>query len=209
MALGLEKDDTVIRRRLVQKMEFVLNDIAAQAEPTDAELSAYLHAHLESFALSNGSLFRQVYLDPEKHGDHLARDTARLLAQLNQAGGKADPAAQGDPFLLEHTFSESPASEVAKQFGKDFAAKLGSILPGEWQGRSSPVTACIWCASSNAPKRRTRAGRSARRRATGVGQRPPAGSEREDLPATAEALPRDHRACGASGAERPQRGKAR
>jgi PPIC-type PPIASE domain len=134
MALGLEKDDTVIRRRLVQKMEFVLNDVAAQAEPTEAELSAYLQAHSGSFGVERRFTFQQVYLDPDKHGDHLARDTARLLAQLNRAGREADPAAQGDPFVLEHTFSELPGSEVAKQFGKDFPAKLGSILPGEWQG---------------------------------------------------------------------------
>ena len=47
MALGLDKDDTVIRRRLRQKMEFVSDDIAAQAEPTDADLDAYLQAHPE------------------------------------------------------------------------------------------------------------------------------------------------------------------
>jgi hypothetical protein len=134
MALGLENDDTVIRRRLVQKMEFILNDMAAQADPTDAELSAYLQAHLESFGIEQRFTFQQIYLDPEKHGDHLARDTARLLTQLNQPGGGADPAVQGDPFLLEGRFSESPRSEVAKQFGKDFAAKLGSIAPGQWQG---------------------------------------------------------------------------
>ncbi len=135
MALGLEKDDTVIRRRLVQKMEFVLNDIAAQPEPTDAELSAYLQAHLESFGVEQRFTFQQVYLDPEKHGGHLARDTTRLLAQLNQPGGEADPAAQGDPFVLEHTFSESrrPARSRSS-LEKTSQRSTGSISPGGWQG---------------------------------------------------------------------------
>src|SRR6185436_5403960 len=49
MALGLDRDDTIIRRRLRQKMEFVSDDMATQAEPTDAELDAYLRTHPDSF----------------------------------------------------------------------------------------------------------------------------------------------------------------
>jgi hypothetical protein len=134
MALGLDKDDTVIRRRLRQKMEFVSDDIAAQTEPTDADLIAYLQAHPDAFRVEQRFTFRQVYLNPEKHGAHLARDTAQLLTQLNRAGGKADVSALGDSFLLEHTFTAAPASEVAKQFGEHFAAQLGELAPGQWQG---------------------------------------------------------------------------
>ena len=134
MALGLDKDDTVIRRRLRQKMEFISDDIAAQAEPTDADLNAYLQAHPDAFRVQRRFTFSQVYLNPERHGEHLARDTAQLLVQLNQAGGKADVSALGDSFLLEHTFEAAPASEVAKQFGEKFATKLGGLPPGQWQG---------------------------------------------------------------------------
>ena len=134
MALGLDKDDTVIRRRLRQKMEFVSDDIAAQAQPTDAELNAYLQAHPDTFRVEQQFTFRQVYLNPEKHGANLARDAAQLLAQLNQAGGKTDVAALGDPFMLDTSFDAVPAGEVAKQFGDEFAAKLGGLQPGQWQG---------------------------------------------------------------------------
>jgi len=134
MALGLDKDDTVIRRRLRQKLEFVSDDIATQAEPTDADLSAYLQTHPESFRVEPRFTFRQVYLDPAKHGQHLARDAARVLAQLRQAGASADLATLGDSFLLEHTFQSVPTSEIAKQFGEKFAVELGRLTPGEWQG---------------------------------------------------------------------------
>ena len=53
---------------------------------------------------------------------------------MNQAGGKADVSALGDSFLLEHSSQAAPASEVAKQFGEKFAAKLGGLAPGQWQG---------------------------------------------------------------------------
>ena len=134
MALGLDKDDTIIRRRLRQKMEFVSDDVAALAEPTDDELSAYLKAHPDPFRVQRQFTFSQVYLNPEKHGEDLARDTAQMLAQWKQAGGKADVSALGDSFLLEHRFEAVPGREVAKQFGEKFATELGKLPPGQWQG---------------------------------------------------------------------------
>ncbi len=134
IAMGLDKDDTIIRRRLRQKLEFVSDDIAAQTEPTDADLNAYLKAHPDSFRVEPRFAFSQVYLDPARHGDNLARDTAQVLAQLKQAGGKADSSALGDSLLLEHTFPSTPTTEVAKQFGETFAAELGKLAPGQWHG---------------------------------------------------------------------------
>lgn len=133
LALGLDKDDTIIRRRLRQKMEFLSDDLVAQASPTDAELTAYLTAHPDPFRVERQFTFRQVYLDPGKHGDHLARDTADLLARLKRAGARADVSALGDSVLLERSFAAVPASEVAKQFGEQFAATLGEVALGEWQ----------------------------------------------------------------------------
>jgi hypothetical protein len=134
LALGLDKDDIIIRRRLRQKMEFVTDDVVAQAQPTDDELSAYLQAHPDLFRMQRQCTFSHVYLNPEKHGENLARDSAQLLARLNQAGGKADVSTLGDSFLLEHTLAAAPSSEVAKQFGEKFAAKLDELAPGHWQG---------------------------------------------------------------------------
>ena len=134
LALGLDKDDTVIRRRLRQKLEFVSDDIAARTEPTDADLTAYLQAHPNAFRVEPRITFSQVFLNPEKHGQDLARDAAQLLSRLSPAGGKADVSKLGDPFLLEHEFTDVPASEIAKQFGEPFAAELGKLSPGRWQG---------------------------------------------------------------------------
>ena len=133
LALGLDKDDVIIRRRLQQKTEFVSDDVAAQAEPTDDELGAYLTAHPDKFRLEQQFTFRQLYLDPEKHGAKLAQDAARLLTKLNQAGGDTGFATMADPFMLDSAFTAVPASEVAKQFGEKFVVKLAEISPGRWQ----------------------------------------------------------------------------
>jgi hypothetical protein len=134
MALGLDKDDTVVRRRLRQKMEFISEDIAARTEPTEADLKAYLPAHADKFRTGPRFTFRQVYLSPEKHRANLAGDAAQLLAQLNQAGEQVDAVALGDVSLLEHNFTSVPSAEVARQFGETFAAKLAELPPGPWQG---------------------------------------------------------------------------
>ena len=132
MALGLQKDDTVIRRRLAQKMEFVLDDVANQVQPTDAELAAYLSAHPQSFGNEQLFTFQQVFLDPQKHGKRLLADAAKLRLSLDKSGVGADVSAMGDPFLLEHAFKELPSSEIARQFGKEFPVKLAALSLNEW-----------------------------------------------------------------------------
>jgi hypothetical protein len=136
IAMGLDKDDTIIRRRLQQKLEFVSEDIAAMAPPTDAQLEAYFRAHADTFRVPQRFTFSQVYLNPQLHGDgeHLKRDASQLLAQLNQAGGKADLSATGDTFLLDHEFEGMSLGEIAQQFGEKFAAQLRKIALGKWQG---------------------------------------------------------------------------
>jgi hypothetical protein len=132
IALGLDQDDLVIRNRLRQKLEFVAEDATAQVEPTDEELRAYLTAHPDAFRLEPRFTFRQVLLDPERRGEHLARDAGRLLARLRQ--GEADPASVGDGVMLEREFDELPADAVAHQFGEHFAAELERVPVGRWHG---------------------------------------------------------------------------
>ena len=154
LALGLDQDDEIIRRRLRQKLEFISEDVSAEPDPTDADLDAYLQAHLDWFRDEHRITFRQVYLNPAKHGTSLARDATQLLAQLSHRGAKADVSGLGDPFLLEHQFVAVPPSEVAKQFGQAFAAKLSTLLPGEWQGAGG-----VRLRSPSGVRRRTHGGR--------------------------------------------------
>jgi hypothetical protein len=86
MTMGLDQGDPIIHRRLQQKLQFVTDDVAAPAEPTDVELSEYLKTHAKVFRLDGKFSFRQVYLDPAKHGERLAQDIDKLLTQLQQQG---------------------------------------------------------------------------------------------------------------------------
>lgn len=134
LALGLDRDDEPIRHRLRQKMEFISEDVAAQTEPTDDQLRAYLNSHPGKFRVDQHFTFSQVYLDPARHGRHLNADAEQMLAKLNKAGAKADPSTTGDPFLLEPSSQDVSARDVARDFGEKFAAALGELPVGKWQG---------------------------------------------------------------------------
>ena len=135
VAMGLDRDDPIIRRRLQQKLQFVTDDIGAATKPTDTELSEYLKTHADAFRLDERFTFEQVYLDPAKHGERLAQDVDNLLTQLRQHGSRdLDLTSLGDAFLLEHRFQTASTSEIAKQFGDKFAAKLADVPIGQWLG---------------------------------------------------------------------------
>jgi hypothetical protein len=133
VVMGLDRDDSIVRRRLQQKLEFV-SEGAASAEPTEEELKAYLAAHAGDFRTDQKVTFRQVYLGRRHHGDALAKDAAATLVELRNAGAAADITRFGDPSLVEQAFKDLPTSEVAKQFGVVFAAKLPGLPIGGWQG---------------------------------------------------------------------------
>ena len=133
-ALGLDQDDTIVRRRLMQKLEFVSEDVAPVPEPTDAQLRDYLQAHPEKFRSETRYSLSQVYLDPQRHGPRLADDIARALRELQRGGAMADAGQAGDPFLLEHRFQDVTASEFVRLFGARFEAALRTLPIGTWQG---------------------------------------------------------------------------
>lgn len=133
-SMGLDQDDTIIRRRLMTKLQFLSEDTTPIAEPTDAQLQEYLDAHAADFRVERHYSFTHVYLSPQRHGEHLGADMQALLAQLRQRDGKADAARLGDPFLLELRFDDVAASELAHRFGADFETALRTLPTGAWSG---------------------------------------------------------------------------
>jgi len=131
LALGLDRDDPVIRNRLRQKVEFLFDDVGSLAAPTDQQLELYLQQHAETFRSAPRITFEQIYLDPHRRPTVTA-DAAALVTELNR--GRVDAATQGDAFVLDGKFEEVASSEVVTLFGERFASAVGQAPLGRWQG---------------------------------------------------------------------------
>ncbi len=129
VAMGIDRDDTVIRRRLRQKFEFLTDDMAAAIDPSDEDLAAYLAANSDAFRRDTTYTFRQVYINPERPGVELEAYVAEQLSAL-RAGSKAG----GDAGLLPARFDQAPSQVVDGSFGSGFSQKLDGLPAGEWQG---------------------------------------------------------------------------
>jgi hypothetical protein len=133
LALGLDRDDTIVRRRMRQKMEFLSEDLAA-AEPSDAELESWLAGNREEFRQEPRLAFRQIYLSRDRRGDELRADAERLLAELRAGSANLDPSLLGDPLPLPAESGDLSASEVSRLFGVTFSERLFELAPGRWEG---------------------------------------------------------------------------
>ena len=134
LALGLEKDDPVIRRRLRQKLELMSDDLAAITIPTDDQLQQFVETHPEIFRTEPRIAFRHVFLDIAQRGNAALDEAARLLAVLSDAGSDSNSETLGDRLMLPKTFQLTHASEIAKLFGESFSRELINSKPGQWIG---------------------------------------------------------------------------
>jgi hypothetical protein len=128
LSIGLDKDDTIVRRRIRQKMEFFPEDTVGA--PGEAELRAFLAANAGKFRSESRIAFRQVFVSSKRVDPSAQAET--VLRQLVALGPEAKW--DGDPLLLPETFGLTPVSQVAAQFGDGFAGDLAPIPPGNWVG---------------------------------------------------------------------------
>jgi peptidyl-prolyl cis-trans isomerase C len=134
LAQGLDRGDIIVRRRLVQKMQFLLENLEPVHPPTDAELQTFLAAHAARYRVPERLTLTHVFVSPDAHGPHARTIAEGLRARL--LGGE-DPATLGDPFLHGHLFTLRTTRELAGIFGDDFVEQIAALPPGEW---SEPVT---------------------------------------------------------------------
>ena len=132
---GLDRGDAIIRRRLAQKMTFLLED-SAEAPATGAaaagDIETYYADHAERYREPRRTTFRHVFLSRDRRADPQG-DAAALLRRVR--GGDGDGWRQlGDPFVLLREYADRTDQEIAELFGGRFAATLPALAAGSWQG---------------------------------------------------------------------------
>jgi hypothetical protein len=135
LALGLDRDDTVIRRRLAQKMRFLIEDTAPAQAPSEAELLRYWEAHRASYAEPVRVSFEQLVFSGERRGAHAVTDARNALQALNAPNAAPGLAARlGDPSMLAQEHTGLSEREIGELFGSDFATSVLAQAPGTWHG---------------------------------------------------------------------------
>jgi hypothetical protein len=135
LALGLDKDDTIVKRRLAQKMEFLAEDVSGLREPAPDELRSWYAKHGERFAMPGRRSFRHLYFSQDRRGERAREGAAQAIKRLDgvpvdAAGGRG----LADPFMFQDYYAERTPDQVAAVFGVKFAEVLFQLEPGAWQG---------------------------------------------------------------------------
>jgi peptidyl-prolyl cis-trans isomerase C len=135
VAMGLDKDDTIVKRRMAQKMQFLAEDVAAAREPKTAELRSWFEKNSAKFAQPPRLSFRHLYFSTDRRGERARDDAEQALAKL--AGQPVDAkiaSSLADPFMFQDYYRDRAPDYLGKEFGPPFALAVAKLPPGSWQG---------------------------------------------------------------------------
>lgn len=135
VALGLDKGDTIVRRRLAQKMEFLAEDASAIPEPSPEEIKSWFESNKQRFALAPRVSFRHLYFSADGRGARAGEAAGAALQKVSgKPGDWPDAAALADPFMFQDYYGDRSFDDIAKLFGPDFARAVATLAPGSWRG---------------------------------------------------------------------------
>ena len=134
VSLGLDRDDTIVRRRMSQKLDFLSEDLDRLPDPTQNQLREFLATHPEKFRIGTKISFTQIYFNPDRRGPSTQQDVEDVRKKILENNGSIDLTQVGDPFLLQPDQDSLLEADIAKLFGAAFASELLKIKPGEWTG---------------------------------------------------------------------------
>jgi peptidyl-prolyl cis-trans isomerase C len=132
IASGLDKGDTIIRRRLVEKMEFLSQELA-DADPSDNELLEYFNRNREKFRIPAQVAFSHTYFSTSKRGAAAESEAEHALRTLRRPSSP-DASQLGDSFMLQSEYPAQTQEEIKGLFGEEFADNLFQLHLGTWEG---------------------------------------------------------------------------
>lgn len=135
VAMGLNEDDPITRRRMAQKLEFLTSDLAMMVQPAEGELEQYFSDNSEAYRAPDRMTFSQLFFDPDSRGNKTLEDAEEMLVRLQAAGVPTEESMQvGDGLMLQRDFVSVTLTEAARQMGSGFAESVAQLEPGSWHG---------------------------------------------------------------------------
>jgi hypothetical protein len=138
-ALGLARDDYVIKRRLIQKVDYIARGFAESFDKvTEDDIRDYFEKNQDDYYINPRITFTHVFYSNQSHGAAQAEKLAgRKLAELNGSGVSFyDAGKHGERFLYNLNYVERSKLFVGGQFGEAFASNVFALKPDEqtWRG---------------------------------------------------------------------------
>jgi peptidyl-prolyl cis-trans isomerase C len=135
LAMGLDKDDIIVKRRMLQKMDFLAEDLSDLREPSRDELQAWFKNNAQRFAYPPRISFRHLYFSFDKHGANTAEAAAAALKQIaGKPADAPDAVALADPFMFRDYYADRSPDQVGSEFGGKFERSVFELKPGSWRG---------------------------------------------------------------------------
>lgn len=135
LKLGLDQDDLIIKRRVVQKMRFLLEDMTPIAPPTDEQLQAWLSQHPERYQTDQTVVFDHHFFSRGKHGDFAVYEANKVRDML----ALGNPVLS-DPFPLQAVTTLVTKEQVAREIGTPASNTLFELPLNTW---SAPVQSAL------------------------------------------------------------------
>jgi peptidyl-prolyl cis-trans isomerase C len=135
VAMGLNKDDPVMRRRMAQKLEFLTSDLSAMQVPAQGELEQFFTEHQQSYRDPDRISLSHIYFDPDKREGATLIDAEATLARLKEKGEPGEEISElGDRFMLQSFFDSATELDIRRQLGSGFSEVVMGLEPGQWFG---------------------------------------------------------------------------
>lgn len=129
--LGLDEDDTIIRRRLAQKMGFLLSNEAVALSIDESDLRARYDANPEEYREPTRITLTHVPFNFAPDGAS-RQDEIDSAARILNSATSPEPGSLGDPFILARSHIDIDEDGLGRLFGRDFAAAIFSMPVGQW-----------------------------------------------------------------------------
>jgi hypothetical protein len=139
LALQLDQDDEIVRRRIVQKYEFLQTDLRVPQQPDPGSLERWFEKNKQRYLVPERVAFTQVYFTTDQHGTTARHDDAharalQVLEKLRRANVPR-AAEMGDPFPGPSDPGALGPEDAARLFGEsEVAAQLFQVPVGYWEG---------------------------------------------------------------------------
>ena len=134
IALGLDRDDTIVRRRMAQKMAFLSRGDAPQ-DPTDGDLRKWFAKNQQRYEFPATVSFSHIYFSSEQRGPRATDDAKEVLAKLHSEATPPirDPD-RGDRFMTRYDFVSIGQRDLRNLFGDEFATRVFELKALGWHG---------------------------------------------------------------------------